>query len=86
MFVWPHSPDGGALDVTGEILRPGEVSRPTQLMADPKIFVDHDGFDRYVVSIAAPDTEPGMYTLRLKLTEPGTNRSHASETSIRIER
>jgi len=86
VFVWPQTPAGSALEVSGEIVRDGETAKPVRITNTPRVVVDPDGFDRYVISIVVPDTEPGDYRLRLKFAEPGTNRSSLSESTIRIER
>ena len=47
---------------------------------------DPDGFDRYLVSVTAPDATPGAYTLRLTFSEPGTGRTSRTATGVVIEK
>ena len=87
VFVSPARTDSmPPFEVTGEIARPGGVSLPLGIDGAPRVIHDPDGFDRYAVTIVPPDATPGIYTLRLTLTDPATGQTTRSETSIAFER
>lgn len=75
----------GGLDVTGEIVRAGEVGRPLRIEGVPRVVGDRDGVDRYLLTVVPPDTPTGDYTMRLTFRAPGTSLSAQSETEVRLE-
>ena len=82
VFVWRA---GGRLDVTGEIARPGEASRPLRIEGVPRVVGDPDGVDRYLLTVIPPGAPPGEYAMRLTFRSPGSSLSAQSETEVRLE-
>jgi len=82
VFVWGA---GERVEVTGEIARVGESARPLRIEGAPRVVPDDDGFERYLLTVMAPEVPPGDYSLLLTFREPGTTRIATSETAIRVE-
>ena len=74
------------LEVTGEIARPGEAALSLRIEGAPQIVPDADGFDRYVVTVIAPQATPGVYALRLTFRDGATERTTRTETQVVLEK
>ena len=86
VFVWrPRTASTDPLEVTGEIARPGEEPLPLRFEGVPQVVADSDGFDRYVVTVVAPEASPGAYALRLVFRDGATGRTTRTETRIALE-
>ena len=83
-FVWPAT-GSAPLEVSGSLVSGGGSTLSVRVDG-LRVVTDPDGFDRYVATLHTPDAEPGSYVLRLKFTEPGSNRSTATEAPVRLER
>lgn len=86
VFVW-RDRTGAAppLDVTGEFRQSGQAPRPLQIEGVPRVVPEADGFDRYLLTVRAPES-PGDYALRLTLVESGTGRASSTEIAVVVER
>jgi hypothetical protein len=85
VLVWRGGAGSTApFSVTGEIVHSGEEPRPVQIEG-LRVSPEADGFDRYLIRLAAPKAAPGVYRLRLSLIESGTGRAIRSETEVEIE-
>lgn len=86
VFVWREGREATApLKVTGEIVRPGHDPVPLRFDDAPRVATEADGFDRYLVTVQAPEVEAGDYLLRLRFAEPGTGRVSKTETPVVIQ-
>jgi VWFA-related protein len=85
VFVRRAAPGPGeALDVSGELVRDRADPVPVRLDGSPRIVDDHDGFDRYVFSLAAPLAPAGEYTLRLTFRDTTSGLTGRSETKAEL--
>jgi hypothetical protein len=86
VFVWRDREGSKApFSVTGELIQSGQAPRPVRIEGPPRVVPDEDGFDRYVVTVLAPQAPAGAYTLRLMFVEPGTGRTTRTESGVLIE-
>lgn len=84
VFVRSRSAASEPLEVSGEFRQGGGAAKP--LRAEGlRIVKDRDGFDRYVLTVRAPELVPGAYVLRLKFTDPETARSRTTEVAVRLD-
>jgi len=82
----PGASVSGTLDVTAELVRPGEAPRSVPFEGAPRVVADPDGAFRYVLSVVAPQGPPGLSTLRLTFRDPATNQSATAEAPVLINR
>jgi VWFA-related protein len=85
VFVWRDRAERTVpFNVTAELVRPGQSPLPVRIEGAPRVVLDADGFDRYVVSIVPPNAVAGDYALRLTFVEPLTGRTSHTETTVVI--
>jgi VWFA-related protein len=77
VFVHPAR-SGAPLEVTAELASLSAPALPVRLEGPPRVVPDRDGFDRYLVTLAAPSAPPGTYALRLTFREAASGRVASS--------
>jgi hypothetical protein len=85
VFVWPSRGALPPLEVAGELRRIGQPSVPLRLEAAPRVVVDPDGFDRYLLDVVAPQVTPGQYAIHFTFRDPATGSSVSSTTTGLLE-
>jgi VWFA-related protein len=85
VFVWPSRGALPMLEVAGELRRIGQPSVPVRLEAAPRVVVDPDGFDRYLLDVVAPQVTPGQYAIHFTFRDPATGSSVSSTTTGLLE-
>lgn len=83
VFVWrDRSASNAPLNVTAEMVREGESALPVRVEDPPRVVSDPDGFDRYLITVVAPEAPVGDYAFRLTFVEPGTGRVVTTQSAI----
>lgn len=86
VFVWPgRAEPARRFEVSAELTSPDGPSRAVRIEGAPRVVADKDGFDRYVVTLAVPETPAGAYGLRLTFRDPANGVVSQSRTSVLLE-
>lgn len=84
VMAWHVGAPPALPEITAEIVSATGAALPLRIQS-PRALDDPDGFARYLITLVAPDTPPGTYTLRIVARDTATGRSAQSESPVTIE-